>query len=78
MEYVVWGADLWDPWVMKLLKDPVHIRAMQWDAIRTFRHNGTHWERFVNEPWTADAWWKVQVCLPYALCRTETDLQNLV
>ncbi|KAH6895078.1 hypothetical protein BKA70DRAFT_1570479 [Coprinopsis sp. MPI-PUGE-AT-0042] len=63
-EFTVWGSDLWESWAMKLLKDPVHIHAMQWDALRTFRHDGAHWERFINEPWTADAWWEVQSEIP--------------
>ncbi|KAH6880554.1 hypothetical protein BKA70DRAFT_1447131 [Coprinopsis sp. MPI-PUGE-AT-0042] len=64
MQYTVWGSDLWEAWALKLLKDPVHIRAMQWDAIRTFRHNSRHWERFINEPWTANAWWELQSEVP--------------
>jgi Plavaka transposase len=61
VEYTVWASDLWESWALQLLKDPVYIHKMHWDAIRTFRHNGRAWERFFTEPWTADAWWEVQV-----------------
>ena len=61
LEY--WTTDLWD-WVLELVEDPFYARAMHWDAERHYRHNGHEFERFINEPWTANAWWKAQVSEP--------------
>jgi hypothetical protein len=32
-----------------------------WDAQRLHKHNGTQFERFIHEPWTADNWWNIKV-----------------
>jgi hypothetical protein len=55
-----WGFDVWE-WALSLIEDPYYVRAMRWDAMRLHRHNGRGFERFINEPWTADAWWELQV-----------------
>ncbi|KAH6871585.1 hypothetical protein BKA70DRAFT_1130952 [Coprinopsis sp. MPI-PUGE-AT-0042] len=62
-KFDVWAFDLWD-WVLQLLHDPVYISQMRWDALRLFHHNGHTFERFINEPWTANQWWQVQDNLP--------------
>ncbi|KAF6744588.1 hypothetical protein DFP72DRAFT_1078429 [Ephemerocybe angulata] len=63
IEYDIWMRDLWD-WCLELLHDPFHVRAMHWHAQRLYRHNGQEFERFINEPWTADDWWDIQSALP--------------
>ncbi|KAH6876650.1 hypothetical protein BKA70DRAFT_1032984, partial [Coprinopsis sp. MPI-PUGE-AT-0042] len=32
IEYMVWASDLWESWALQLLKDPVYIHKMHWDA----------------------------------------------
>lgn len=50
-----------DQWCLELLDDTVIISQCRWDAERHYKYNGTHWVRFIDEPWTADEWWEVQV-----------------
>jgi Plavaka transposase len=59
-KYDIWSFDLWE-WALQLLRDPFYVSQMRWDALRLFRHNGQTFERFINEPWTANYWWQVQV-----------------
>ncbi|KAG1859232.1 hypothetical protein F4604DRAFT_1882756 [Suillus subluteus] len=51
---------LWE-WALDLLDTPVLAPHFVWDAQRVYKHNGTEFERFYNEPWTGDRWWDVQV-----------------
>lgn len=51
---------LWD-WCTELLMDPIIVRHIHWDAEKHFKCNGNDFERFIDEPWTADAWWELQV-----------------
>lgn len=60
MKYDLWGCDIWN-WCLELLEDPVYVRQMRWDAIRLSRFNGQEWVRFIDEPWTANRWWILQV-----------------
>ncbi|KAH6880256.1 hypothetical protein BKA70DRAFT_1126649 [Coprinopsis sp. MPI-PUGE-AT-0042] len=62
-KFDVWSFDLWE-WVLQLLRDPFYVSQMRWHALRLFRHNGQTFERFINEPWTANYWWQVQDKLP--------------
>lgn len=50
---------LWD-WCCEILQDPILIQHFRWDAERHFKFNGTKFERFIDEPWTADDWWNIQ------------------
>ncbi|KAF9019316.1 hypothetical protein BDP27DRAFT_1439933 [Rhodocollybia butyracea] len=34
---------------------------------KLYKFNGVKWERFIEEPWTADTWWKVQSQMPEGL-----------
>jgi len=61
MEYDVWLTDLWD-WCLELMHDPKLINHFEWDARRMYAYNGSVYERLFDEPWTADAWWDIQVC----------------
>ncbi|KAH6885699.1 hypothetical protein BKA70DRAFT_1236963 [Coprinopsis sp. MPI-PUGE-AT-0042] len=62
-KFDVWSFDLWE-WALQLLHDPLYASQMRWDSLRLFRHNGFTFERFINEPWTADQWWNIQDQLP--------------
>ncbi|KAJ7592183.1 hypothetical protein C8J56DRAFT_780865, partial [Mycena floridula] len=55
--------DLWD-WSMDLVKDPRLSPALHWDACRLYKYNGEEFIRFVDEPWTANAWWAFQSRIP--------------
>ncbi|KAF9231017.1 hypothetical protein BU15DRAFT_68692 [Melanogaster broomeanus] len=63
LEYEMYIRPLWD-WAMDLLQDPFLSPFFTWDAQRLYKHNGTRFERFIDEPWTADRWWKIQSALP--------------
>ncbi|THH17156.1 hypothetical protein EUX98_g9183 [Antrodiella citrinella] len=54
---------LWD-WALDLLRDPLLAPHFVWDACRLSKFNGDIFERFYDEPWTADNWWKAQSNLP--------------
>ena len=43
--------------------DPRVVSRMQWDARRLFKYEEAsgRWMRFINEPYTADKWWAIQV-----------------
>lgn len=58
--FSVWRRPLWN-WALDLLRDRSLAPHFVWDAERLFKFNGESWVRFIHEPWTADAWWKVQV-----------------
>lgn len=47
---------------MEILYDPELKKELRFDAEILSRHNGVEFERFYNEPWTANLWWKIQVC----------------
>jgi hypothetical protein len=53
---------LWD-WATDLLQDELLIGRFEWDAQWLFKFNGRRFERFVHEPWTADDFWNIQVCI---------------
>jgi len=55
-----WSRPLWD-WALDLVKDPILAPQFEWDAQQLSIYNGTTFERFVHEPWTADRWWEIQV-----------------
>jgi hypothetical protein len=50
-----------DEWCLELLDNPSIISQIHWDAERHYKYNGVRWVRFIDEPWTADEWWEVQV-----------------
>lgn len=60
LSFDVWSRSIW-AWCCELLHDQRLIREFRWNAERLFRFNGTIFERFFDEPWTADAWWNFQV-----------------
>jgi hypothetical protein len=58
--YETHALPLWE-WALDLLDTPALAPHFVWDAQRIYKHNGTEFERFFNEPWTGDRWWDVQV-----------------
>ncbi|KAF8956124.1 hypothetical protein BDZ97DRAFT_1907300 [Flammula alnicola] len=63
LEYDVWLRPIWK-WCRELLVDPSLIHQFQWQAQRLYKFNGQRFERFIDEPWTANAWWNYQNTLP--------------
>ncbi|KAG1868959.1 hypothetical protein DFJ58DRAFT_714136 [Suillus subalutaceus] len=61
--YQVHALSIWE-WVLDLLENPLLAPHFAWDAQHVFKHNGTRFERFYDELWTADRWWDVQSNLP--------------
>ena len=66
VDFDMYMRPLWD-WCTELLTDPNIVRQFHWDAEQRFKYNGDKFERFIDEPWTADAWWELQVCVTFAL-----------
>jgi hypothetical protein len=60
LQYDVYLRPLWS-WCLELLRDKDIVSQFVWDAQRLFKWNETQFERFLDEPWTADAWWNFQV-----------------
>jgi hypothetical protein len=53
---------LWD-WVLDLLQDKCLAYHFVFDAQCLSKFNGVQFIHFIDEPWTADAFWNAQVCL---------------
>jgi hypothetical protein len=52
---------------MEHVKDPHLSLHMQWDAQRLYKFDGTSYVRFINEPYSADRFWMIQVCKHFLL-----------
>ncbi|KAI0739985.1 hypothetical protein C8Q80DRAFT_1222134 [Daedaleopsis nitida] len=64
VEHDVWSRNLWD-YTQDLLRDPYIVSQMEWDAQKLSRRlpDGT-FERFYDEPYTAERFWEVQSKIP--------------
>uniref|UniRef100_A0A8H7Y2E1 Uncharacterized protein n=1 Tax=Psilocybe cubensis TaxID=181762 RepID=A0A8H7Y2E1_PSICU len=56
---------IWD-WCLSLLENPTLAPKFKWDAERHYKFDASaqKWKRFIDEPWTGNAWWKAQSKLP--------------
>ncbi|KAK0493804.1 hypothetical protein EDD18DRAFT_1107781 [Armillaria luteobubalina] len=61
--YNVYRQNLWN-WALDLIRDPTLQPYFVWDAVQLSKWNGQVFERFVDEPWTAKAFWDLQTKLP--------------
>lgn len=59
-EYEVHAQPIWD-WALDLLDNPLLAPHFMWDTCRVYKHDGTKFEHFFDEPWTGDRWWDIQV-----------------
>jgi len=59
-EFDMW-TQLLEEWCIELLGNPRILPHIQWDAQRKYQHNGVAFERVIDEPWTADTFWDIQV-----------------
>ncbi|KAJ6467793.1 hypothetical protein C8R45DRAFT_1055381 [Mycena sanguinolenta] len=57
--FEMFARPLWS-WALDLIQDPCLAPCFVWDAVKMYRHNGTMFVRFWDEPWTADAFWNIQ------------------
>ncbi|KAJ3774269.1 hypothetical protein FB446DRAFT_787121 [Lentinula raphanica] len=62
----------WD-WLQELLHDAALASQMEWNAQRMYRYDRAtnSWKRFIEEAWSANAWWKIQDNIPagaFPLC----------
>ncbi|KAF8968588.1 hypothetical protein BDZ97DRAFT_1902889 [Flammula alnicola] len=72
LSYDVWTWPIWTcshtphtkHLYRELLLDETLIHKFQWNAERLSKFNGEKYEHFVDEPWTANAWWNYQSTLP--------------
>ncbi|OJT09918.1 hypothetical protein TRAPUB_13606, partial [Trametes pubescens] len=51
-------------WGLSLLADPILASKFSWHAVRHYKYDGNIWERFIDEPNTADAWWNLESAIP--------------
>jgi hypothetical protein len=64
----VWVRPIWT-WIEDMLQNEDLIDHFEWDACQVwkFDEDQDSWIRFYDEPWTADQFWKIQVCGFYYL-----------
>lgn len=60
-DFTMYSRPLWD-WALDLLRDTQLAPHFVFDAQRLYKFDGSHFKRFIDEPWTADAFWDAQVC----------------
>ncbi|KAI5989534.1 hypothetical protein EDD15DRAFT_2171237 [Pisolithus albus] len=61
--YEVFTRPVWE-WALDLLQNELLAPHFIWDAQRLYKYNGDDFERFYDEPWTAEHWWDIQSSLP--------------
>ena len=67
-EFDVWVWPMWT-WIQDMLMNEDLIQHFEWDACHMFKFDGesNSWVQFYDEPWTAEQFWKIQVCGVYYL-----------
>ncbi|KAF8136888.1 hypothetical protein K438DRAFT_2120589 [Mycena galopus ATCC 62051] len=77
--FEMYARPLWN-WTLDLIQDPRLAPCFVWDAVKMYRHDGTFFVRFWNEPWTADAYWQLQVInaklCPYIIYADKSKLSS--
>ncbi|KAJ7742454.1 hypothetical protein DFH07DRAFT_750441 [Mycena maculata] len=61
--FEMYARPLWQ-WTLDLVQDPHLADFFVWDAEKAYKFDGSHYVRFITEPWTADAMWQTQSKLP--------------
>jgi len=61
-EFEMHYCPLWD-WALDLLRDSRLAYHFVFDAQRLSKFNGEQFVRFIDESWTADAFWNAQICI---------------
>ena len=62
IEYPMWCRSIWD-WARELIMEPRLAPHFRWHSERHFRYDEEDgkFKRIITEPYTADAWWTIQV-----------------
>ncbi|KIM41796.1 hypothetical protein M413DRAFT_71191, partial [Hebeloma cylindrosporum] len=62
---------IWEGFCLPILENSEIMKTFKWHAERHYKFNGqlSKWQRFIDEPWTADAMWDFQVLnnIPFCL-----------
>ena len=66
LSFEVYARPLWD-WALDLLEDLLLAPHFMWNAQRLYKHNGSEFEHFIHEPWTANHWWDIQVSIDISI-----------
>ena len=74
LNFSIWKRDLWD-YCTSLLSNRRLILDFHWYAEKRYRHDGKKWVRFIDEPYTADRWWDIQV--PSIVCMVSFERSPL-
>ena len=61
-----WSRSLWD-WLLDIAQNPSLGPYIEWDAQKHYKYDGTKFNRFIHEPWTANRLWEVQVSITFML-----------
>lgn len=77
LTYDFWCLDLWD-WAMDLVRNPLLAPYFEWYAQKLFKYDGMEYVRFIDEPWTADWWYEIQVRGPLVQSRHHLNTIELV
>ncbi|SJL14898.1 uncharacterized protein ARMOST_18374 [Armillaria ostoyae] len=64
--FEVYRRNLW-MWALELIQNPTLEPDFFWDAVELSKWNGKAFERFIDEPWTAQAFWDLQACIIVAV-----------
>ena len=64
--FKVYYRPIWN-WILDLIRDARVVSKFKWDACRLYKYSisSKRYVRFFDEPWTADRFWDIQVCLIY-------------
>jgi hypothetical protein len=53
--------DPWE-WIRSIVTDPTLCKSVYWYPVRKYLHDNGHITRLIDQPNTANKWWRVQVC----------------
>lgn len=62
--YLLHFWPIWN-WVEDILRNPNIVSRFTWDSCQLYKYNKISkcYTQFINEPWTADRFWELQVCI---------------
>ncbi|KAI6028153.1 hypothetical protein EDC04DRAFT_2869153 [Pisolithus marmoratus] len=64
--YKVFMHPVWE-WALDLLENELLAPHFVWDAQHLYKYSEEGPKHFYDEPWTADCWWDIQVCVNNAV-----------
>ncbi|PIL29072.1 hypothetical protein GSI_09120 [Ganoderma sinense ZZ0214-1] len=75
--FTIFYRPLFD-WGLKLAEDPILAPKFVWNAQRLYKFDGSKWVRFIDEPWTADLFWNIQVSITFIFHSSSYIRQNAI